>query len=161
MSPPSPPASLTLHIAVEDPAQPEIVKLLQDGEAHSAELYPAESNHHLPLEALRASTVRFLVGRDRDGCAVATGALVLHGAWAELKRMWVVPEARGQGISKAILRAIEARAGRERVKILRLETGVASHAAIGLYERAGFRRREPFGDYRPDPLSVFMEKELS
>lgn len=149
-----------LTIVGEDPAQPEIVALLRDGEAHSAELYPAESNHHLPLEALRQSNVRFFVGRV-DGRAVATGALVLHGDWAELKRMWVVPVARGRGVSKAMLAAIEAIARRERVKVLRLETGVASDAALGLYAGAGFRRREPFGDYRPDPLSVFMEKALS
>jgi len=41
-----------------------------------------------------------------------------------------------------------------------LETGVVSHAALGLYERAGFKRREPFDDYKADPLSVFMEKTL-
>jgi len=42
-------ADKELMIAAEDPAQPEIIQLLRDGEAHSAELYPAESNHHLPL----------------------------------------------------------------------------------------------------------------
>ena len=39
------------------------------------------------------------------------------------------------------------------VAILRLETGIHQHAAIGLYERAGFRRIPPFGEYRDDPLS--------
>ena len=149
------------RIAVEDPAQPEIIELLRDGEAHSAELYPAESNHHLPLVALREPHVRFLVARDERGRAIATGALVRHGFWAELKRMWVVPEARGRGVSKAMLAVIEAEARNENVRILRLETGVASHAALGLYARSGFRRRGPFGEYRADPLSVFMEKELA
>jgi len=92
---------MALHIALEDPAQPEIIGLLRDGEEHSAELYPAESNHHLPLDALRSSNVRFFVARNRGGCAIGTGALVLHGHWAELKRMWVVPEARRRGVSKA------------------------------------------------------------
>jgi putative acetyltransferase len=148
------------RITVEDPAQPEIVHLLRDGEAHSAELYPAESNHHLPLEALRRPDVRFFVARDDAGRAIATGALVLQGSWAELKRMWVVPEARGRGVSKAMLAAIESMARQEGVRLLRLETGVASDAALGLYARSGFRRRGPFGDYREDPLSVFMEKPL-
>jgi putative acetyltransferase len=44
--------------------------------------------------------------------------------------------------------------------VLRLETGAASHAALGLYEKSGFRRRAPFAAYRPDPLSVFMEMDL-
>ena len=49
---------------------------------------------------------------------------------------------------------------RGRVTTLRLETGIKQDAAIRLYESAGFRRRGPFGSYRDDPLSVFMEKPL-
>ncbi len=154
-------AETGLTIAIEDPSQPEIISLLHDGEAHSAQLYPAESNHHMPLSALRASNVRFLVVRDGNGRAVGTGALALHGDWAELKRMWVIPEARNLGVSKLILSALEARARSEGVRMLRLETGVENHAALGLYARAGFQRRDPFGDYRADPLSVFMQKDLS
>lgn len=153
-------AATELKIAVEDPSQPEIVALLRDGEAHSAKLYPVESNHHMPLSALRAPNVRFLVVHDENGRAVGTGALALDGAWAELKRMWVIPEARRLGVSKIILAALEARARSDGVRTLRLETGVENHAALGLYAKAGFRRRDPFGDYRADPLSVFMQKDL-
>jgi putative acetyltransferase len=153
-------AATELKIAVEDPERPETVALLRDGEAHSAKLYPAESNHHLPLCTLRAPNVRFLVVRDANGRAVGTGALALDGAWAELKRMWVIPEARRLGISKIILAALEAHARNEGVRTLRLETGVENHAALGLYAKAGFRHRDPFGDYRADPLSVFMQKDL-
>jgi len=151
---------MVLHIAPEDPRQAEIIGLLRAGEDYSAQLYPAESNHHLALDALRDVNVRFLVARDGER-AVATGALVLHGCWAELKRMWVVPDARGSGVSKTMLAALEAEARGERVGVLRLETGVQNHAALGLYTRAGFIRRGPFGDYRADPLSIFMEKELT
>jgi putative acetyltransferase len=154
-------AATGLKIALEDPSQPEIIALLRDGEEHSANLYSAESNHHLPLGALRATNVRFLVVRDGNGRAVGTGALTLHSDWAELKRMWVIPQARGLGVSKLVLAALETRARSEGVRTLRLETGVANHAALALYTRAGFTRRDPFGDYPADPLSVFMEKELS
>ena len=153
-------AATELKIAVEDPERPEIVALLRDGEAHSAKLYPAESNNHMPLCALRAPNVRFLVVRDANGRAVGTGALALDGAWAELKRMWVIPEARRLGVSKIILAALEARARSDGVRTLRLETGVENHAALGLDTKAGFTRRDPFGDYRADPLSVFMQKDL-
>ena len=88
-----------LHIALEDPAQAEIMRLLRAGEEYSAQLYPAESNHHLALEALRGPDVRFFVARDGER-AVATGALVLHGGWGELKRMWVVPTRVGQVFPK-------------------------------------------------------------
>jgi putative acetyltransferase len=42
-----------------------------------------------------------------------------------------------------------------------LETGPYQHQALGLYERLGYARRGPYGDYRDDPLSVFMEKRLA
>jgi putative acetyltransferase len=151
---------MELRVSLEDPVQPEIVALLQDGERYSASLYPAESNHHLPLDALRAAHVRFLVARDGTGRAIGTGTLVLSGCWAELKEMWMVPELRGRGLSKTILAALEARASEEEVRCLRLETGIENHAALALYERAGFTRCDPFGDYRPDPFSVFMQKKL-
>ena len=150
-----------MQINIESPSQPEIVALLRDGEAHSASLYPAESNHHLPLSALLAPNVRFFVARDVSGCAIGAGALVLYGDWAELKRMWVVPEARGRGVSKAMLAMLEVAAFSEHIHILRLETGVDSHVALALYQSAGFRRCGPFGDYREDPLSVFMQKDLA
>jgi len=150
-----------MQINIEDPSQPEIVALLRDGEAHSASLYPAESNHHLPLGALLASNVRFYVARDAGVRAIGTGALVLHGDWAELKRMWVVPEARGRGVSSVMLATLEVTARNEGIHILRLETGVDSDVALTLYQRAGFWRRDPFGDYPEDPLSVFMQKDLA
>ena len=148
-----------LIIRLEDPAQSDVVELLRHGEAFSASLYPPQSNHHLPLEALRRPEVRFLVARDADGKALATGALVHHGDWAEIKRMWVEEAARGRGIAGQILKALMAEAGAG-VERLLLETGIASHAALALYEKTGFKRRPPFADYRPDPLSVFMERRL-
>jgi hypothetical protein len=44
--------------------------------------------------------------------------------------------------------------------VLRLETGIHQSEAIGLYERFGFQRIPPFGDYQEDPLSIFFEKHL-
>jgi len=152
--------SAPLVIRQEDPAQPDIVQLLRHGEANSARLYPAESNHHLPLDALRMPQVRFFVARDAEGKALATGAVVLREEWAEIKGMWVEESARGQGIARRMLDALIAEAGSAGVEVLRLETGAVSHAALALYEKADFKRREPFADYRPDPLSVFMERSL-
>jgi ribosomal protein S18 acetylase RimI-like enzyme len=47
------------------------------------------------------------------------------------------------------------------VSILRLETGIYQVEAIGLYERYGFQRRTPFGDYREDPFSIYFEKSIT
>ncbi|KQU76516.1 GCN5 family acetyltransferase [Aminobacter sp. DSM 101952] len=151
---------MQFSIGREDPATPEVIALLEDGDAYGASLYPAESNHFLPLDALRADTVHFVVARDGQGTAVGTGAIALANGWAELKRMWVVPAARGKGLSKAILGDLESRARDAGHSLMRLETGIENYEALALYERTGFVRRGPFGDYREDPFSVFMEKRL-
>ena len=124
-----------------------------------AGLYPPESCHGLDLAAYERAEVTLLVARE-NGVAVGCGAFQLHGdGSAELKSMFVAPDARGRGIGRAILGRIEG-AVRGRVSALRLETGVKQLPAIRLYEAAGFVRRGPFGSYRDDPLSVFMEKRL-
>jgi putative acetyltransferase len=153
-------ARRVLSVSLEDPAQSDVVELLRHGVAFSASLYPPESRHQLPLDRLRRPEARFFVARDADGKALGTGALVHCGDWAEIKRMWVEEAARGRGIAGEILNALIAEACRAGVEMLRLETGIANHAALALYEKAGFKRRGPFADYRLDPLSVFMEMRL-
>jgi len=74
--------------------------------------------------------------------------------------MFVRPEARGLGIGRQLLEALEAHAAAAGLTVLRLETGVAQPEALRLYERAGYTRRGPFGPYAADPLSVFLEKRL-
>jgi putative acetyltransferase len=147
-------------IKPEDPGQPEILALLADGEAYGAALYPAESNHYLPLDALRAENVLFLVARDSAGMAVGTAALASNTGWAEVKRMWVAPAARGQGLSRQLLAALEAHARATGIGTIRLETGIHNTEALGLYRRTGYLERDAFAPYGPDPLSIFMEKRL-
>jgi putative acetyltransferase len=81
-------------------------------------------------------------------------------AFAELKRMWVAPGARGGGLGARLLAHLETIAREHGVRVLRLETGPLQHAAIRMYRRAGYRERGPFGDYALDPLSIFMERPL-
>src|ERR1700729_3361069 len=100
-----------LIIKQEDPAQPDVVELMRHGEAFSANLYPPESRHHLAVDVSRRPEVRFQVARDRQGKALASGALVLHDGWAEINRMWVEDLRRGQGRECEILHAMMAEAG--------------------------------------------------
>jgi putative acetyltransferase len=103
---------------------------------------------------------RFFVAR-LEGRAVGCGALVLGSdGKGEIKRMFVNPETRGHGIGRAILAAIEDSARGEGVELLQLETGTSNREALELYRRCGYRERGPFGSYRPDAFSVFMEKRM-
>lgn len=151
---------MTLTLAIESPRQPDVERLLEALDAYQGALYPAESNHFLDVEALAAPGIRFFVAR-RDGRAVGCGALRIDAAgYGELKRMFVSPEARGLKLGRRILDRLEEEARREGLAWLRLETGIHQPEALGLYRSAGYAEREAFGEYKPDPLSVFMEKSL-
>ncbi|GHJ42612.1 GNAT family N-acetyltransferase [Streptomyces sp. TS71-3] len=79
---------------------------------------------------------------------------------AEVKRMYVVPEARRRGLSRLVLAALEddARtAGRTRMV---LETGVRLPEAIALYVSSGYQLCARFGPYRFDELSRCYAKPL-
>jgi putative acetyltransferase len=144
----------------ESPRQADVGRLLAALDAYQSALYPAESNHFLDVDALAAPTVRFFVAR-RDGMALGCAALRIDpNGYGELKRMYVTPEARGLRLGRQLLERIEAEARRVGLAYLRLETGIHQPEALGLYRSAGYRERDPFGDYAPDPLSVFMEKRL-
>lgn len=61
--------------------------------------------------------------------------------YAEVKRVYTWPAARGRGVAKALLRKIEDEARGANKSVLRLETGTYQQEAIGLYKRMGFRPR--------------------
>lgn len=147
-------------INTETPDQPEVVSMLERLDAYCAALYPAESNHLMDIASLMQDNVLFLVARDIDGQAVGCAALVNRGAYAEVKRMFVDERRRGLGTGRKLLEHLALFASMSGLRELKLETGIHQPEAIALYERFGFVRCEPFGDYQPDPLSIFMEKRL-
>ncbi|RVU34672.1 GNAT family N-acetyltransferase [Hwanghaeella grinnelliae] len=148
-----------VSIAEESPNQPAVIALLKAGDAYAASLYPAESNHGSDLDELLQPHVTFLVAR-LDETVVGTGAFVEKGGYAEMKRVFVADTARGLKLGNKLLQAIEQKVAAKGLTILRLETGIRQPEALGLYRRAGYVEIAPFGDYDPDPLSVFMEKTL-
>jgi putative acetyltransferase len=86
--------------------------------------------------------------------------MIDDGRYAEIKRVFVVEGMRGGRIAERIMAELERRMAKRGITVFRLETGISQPAALALYRRLGYREREPFGAYRPDPLSVFMEKRL-
>ena len=81
------------------------------------------------------------------GRLVGCGALKLHGsAPAELKRMWVAPEARGLGLGRRLLWTLERHAADAGARAVRLETNRTLVEAIRLYRTAGYREVAPFND---------------
>jgi putative acetyltransferase len=147
-----------MKTGLESPDQADVIALIADLDAYQDGLYPAESRYALDLESLKQPNVRFAVARDDDGVAVGCGAIVIGTEYGELKRMFVAPAYRGRGVAGRILTLLETSARESGCGVFMLETGPYQPEALGFYERSGYVRRERFGDYRDDPLSVFMEK---
>ena len=150
-----------ITVTRETPRQDDVVALIRQSDALMQSLYPAESNHLVDVDALAQPQVHFFVARE-DGCALGCGAFVTgEGGRAEMKRVFVDPAARGKGIARLIMETLEREAAKLGIDLMQLETGIKQPEAIALYRRFGYVEREPFGSYRPDPLSLFMEKRLA
>ena len=146
-------------------ANDELRALIRGLEADLAQGYLPEQQHGLPIDALFQPHIHFFLARDATGAAIACGGVALFAkdGFAEVKRMFVRPESRGRGAAEAILSRIESVVREARIARLTLETGDKQHAAIKLYQRYGFQRCEPFGDYlglsaKALETSVFFEK---
>ena len=156
---------MSLSIAIEDPDQPELRAMLVAADAYYATLYPAESSHLLDIAALQDPATAFFVAR-WEGEALGYGAILDRTAdgqgdrYAEVKRMYVDPRARGRKLGRHLLQALEDHAARLGHYLIRLEAGTKQPEALGLYRTQGFQNRDRFGDYPEDPFSVFMEKRL-
>ncbi|MGB6354645.1 MAG: GNAT family N-acetyltransferase [Steroidobacteraceae bacterium] len=149
-----------MTIALESPDQPEVIALIAELDAYQDTLYPPESRHLLDLASLKQPNVLFAVARDGTGHVIGCGAVVVRPEFGEIKRMYVSPRGRGQGIAKKLLALLESRAIGSGCQLLTLETGPYQPEALALYASAGYERRGPFGDYTDDPLSVFMQKHI-
>lgn len=149
-----------IAIDPERPDQPDVIALIKALDDLQLALYPAESNHLVDIDSLLDEHVEFLVAR-MDGVAVGCGAVLLYDDYGEIKRMMVAPDARGHGLGARVVAALEVATLSRGRSIMRLETGIHQPDAIRLYEKTGYVKRGPFGEYPNDPLSVFMEKHLT
>ncbi len=129
--------------------------------------YPEEGATHfdLDLDEVMPGRGAFVIaweGAHALGCGAVRRLLGpgLDDA-GEVKRMYVIPEARGRRIGALILDRLEAEARALGLRRLLLETGDRQVEALALYHRVGFNRIGRFGQYVDSPLSVCMQKHLA
>ena len=127
-------------------------------------LYPPEQRHGLALDAIFQPHIRFFVAR-KDGLAAGCGGVALFPDFAEIKRMYVRPQLRGQGVADAIMARLIEETRDAGLSLLRLETGIQSPAAIHFYRRCGFEACPAFEPYASLPPhrtlgSAFLEMAL-
>ncbi|HEY8164154.1 MAG TPA: GNAT family N-acetyltransferase [Gemmatimonadaceae bacterium] len=162
----------SIDIVREDLTSSVVAGLLTALNAELLSLYPEPGATHFRLDPSEVTPGNgiFLVARLFDR-AVGCGAMrclrepglisVLGPDVGELKRMYVAPEVRGQGIGHALLERLESEARALGVVRLVLETGDRQTEALALYDRAGFARIPPYGEYSASATtSVCMSKSL-
>jgi putative acetyltransferase len=145
-------------------ATDDVRELIEELDRTLAREYLPEQRHGLSLDAMFEPHLRFFIAR-LDEVAVGCGGVALFATFGEVKRMYVREKARGRGVGRALLSRIEVETTKSGLDVLRLETGDRQLEAVRLYEAAGFRRCDAFGQYasmapRAIATSLFFEKDL-
>ncbi len=159
---PAPMSSVRIEtVTLDEPAVRELIGEL-DAELH--DIYPEEGAVHDrldPAEVAPGHGVLLVAVDDTTGHLLGCGAVRLREPGiGEIKRMYVRPEARGRGVGRALLAALEAEAAALFADQVVLETGARQVEAVGLYRHAGYVEIERFGEYADSPLSLCMARTL-
>jgi GNAT superfamily N-acetyltransferase len=141
---------------------PDVTALVDAQQAEMRGLYEGEADIGPTREAAMfvPPDGEFLVVRDGGRAIGCGGVCRFDESRAELKRMYVVPEARGRGLGRLLLVELEAEARRLGYDGIVLETGDRQTEALGLYTSAGYERIPCYGVYATRALSLCFEKRL-
>ena len=152
-----------MEIIRGDLTDQRIVALLRHHFDKCHEVTPPGSAHVFSLDKLAAPGIDFWAAW--DGVALlGVGAMKpLDDTHGEVKSMHTAESARRRGVGGAVLRHIIATSRARGLTRLSLETGSFGYfvPAVALYKAHGFTECPPFGDYRPDPNSVFLTRDIS
>ena len=154
---------MAIAISVESPLQDEVRAMVADLNAYMMPLTPREFQFQLTAEQMAEPSVTVLIARDAAGRTVGMASLKEHGGGlGEVKRMYTLPEVRGQRVGSLLLQRIEALARERGLNRLVLETGEAPgfEPAWRVYERGGFKVCGAVLDYPDSGYSRFYEKNL-
>lgn len=151
-----------IAIAIADPLDPDALASLAQYYAELDRRFPGgfvvARSHDPETDAIRPPRGAFLLARrggEVVGCVALKGA---GGPVGEVKRLWVAPGARGQGLARTIMDEVERIARERSLRVLRLDTNSALPEAIAMYRRWDWREVPRFND---DPYAeVFFEKAL-
>ncbi|MEX1033137.1 MAG: GNAT family N-acetyltransferase [Cellvibrionaceae bacterium] len=138
--------------------------LIRQADNYLLSRYPPEACYLEDVSALAKPNVTLLGAFDGE-TLVGTGAFKIlrdgDSRYGEVKRLFVTAEARGGGLGRQLMEALEARLRAEGIHTVRLETGAQQPEAVYLYRALGYRVRGPFSDYLESEHSIFMEKHLN
>jgi GNAT superfamily N-acetyltransferase len=143
-----------------DPEQPPASELLTEMRVELNDVYETFSrldNPPLAPAELRPPGGAYLVGFEGDDPVAGGGLRRLSEGVAEIKRMYVRPDARSRGVARALLVALEEEAGSLGYTAVRLDTGPRQEHGLALYRSAGYVDVEPYND---NPFACFWGEKL-
>src|SRR5690606_647892 len=121
---------MAISIAIETPLQDDVRELVSQLNAHLLPLSPPEFQFKMTVEQMADSDTTLSVARDESGVAVGMGALKVHGPeLGEVKRMFTLPQMRGQRVGRQLLQRIVDLAQDRKLPVLMLETGTGEGMA--------------------------------
>lgn len=147
-----------IHVApvhVRDPSVQELLGALTDELARGG--YAKNETFGYSADRLERAAVH-LVGARVGSVLVGVAGVDLTDGAGELKRFFVRPEHRGNGVADALIDALLRHADAKGIGVLRLETGDKQHAAISFYRRHEFVEVPRFGPYIDSATSVCMQR---
>ncbi|KAF0114042.1 MAG: transcriptional regulator MarR family [Rhodobacteraceae bacterium] len=138
-----------IFISPEDPESPAAKASLRAYFALLAERIPGIDATHVPdpdpeAYAFRPPKGIFLIARDGDTVLGCVSLKTVEPGLGEVKRLWVAPEARGQGLARRLMAEVESFARSAGLTHLRLDTNNALTEAIALYRTSGWTPTAPF-----------------
>jgi len=151
-----------MQLALDNLQSPAVAALLQEHLDDMARHSPPESVHALDLDALRHPSVSFWCVWDGDTLAGCGALKRLDNTHGEIKSMRTASTHLRRGVAAQLLECILQQARQDGLQRLSLETGSMQvfEPARQLYERFGFYPCPPFSNYKLDPYSIFMTREI-
>ncbi len=156
----NPPTIVSVTVVATSPYRPAARLLVDHLWQELDQRYGPNPRSRFTPEQIDVPGLLFVVAK-ADGRPVGCGAVLpFFDGVGEIKRMWVEPDARRQGVAEAILYGLESMAREKGYHTLRLETGVRQPEAIALYNKWGYAPVACWGDYANDPISHCFEKKI-
>lgn len=151
-----------MHILRGNLSDERILRLLRYHFDKCHEVTPPGSAHVFDVSRLAAPDIDFWAAWDGEQLLGVGAMKPLDASHGEVKSMHTSEAARRRGVGSALIKHIIQASQARGLTRLSLETGSFGYfePAVALYKAHGFGECEPFGDYKPDPNSVFLTRAI-
>ena len=138
---------------------PDFIFLIETFDAYLWDRYPELKKEYWGNNLIEFNANVFIVYLDEK--PVACGCFKKYNAASvELKRMFVLPEARGFGLAQLVIKELEIEAKNQGFKVFVLETLYKQKEALNLYQKMGYSIIDKYEPYVDLEYSICMKKEI-